>query len=106
MINTNIPDTSIVRTLGQAIKQMRLRKNMSQNSLAQNAGVDRATISRMEKGRVSTLLTLVQVLRSLDQLSVLNTFLKENELSPIQELAKQQKLKERATPRKKVIKKK
>ncbi len=106
MINSNSTDTTIVRSLGQAIKQMRLRRNITQDMLAEKAGVDRATIGRMEKGSASTLLTLVQVLRALDQLAVLDAFERENEVSPLQELKRQQKQKERASPTKKTIRKK
>lgn len=106
MIKTDITDPAIVRMLGNAIKQMRLRRNMSQDMIAEKSGLDRATISRIENGSTVTVLTLVQILRALDQLAVLDAFVQENEISPLQELKKQLKQKARERSRKKIIGKK
>ena len=80
---------------------MRLSKNWSQSQLAQHAGLDRVTISRMENGRAATLLTIVQILRALDKLYVLNTFNEEPEVSPLQMLREQESQRLKASPKKK-----
>lgn len=94
-------DPAIVRALSGNIRQMRLAKNWSQSQLAENAGLDRVTISRMENGRVSTLLTFVQVLRALDKLNLLNVFDEQQEQSPIQLMKLQEKQRQKASPKRK-----
>lgn len=99
-------DPAIVRKLCLNLKQMRLSKNWSQKTLAENAGLDRVTISRMENGRAATLLTFVQVLRALDRLHLLNVFDEEPEQSPLQLLKLQEKQRQKASPTKNLITKK
>lgn len=94
-------DSTIVKEICKNVKQMRLRKNISQSDLSKLTGIHRVTISRMETGSAPTLLTLVQVLRALDKLELLEVFIIEPELSPIQLLKIQAKQRQKATPRKK-----
>ena len=93
-----LSDTTIVNEICKNLKKLRLNKNITQKQLADKSGLDPATISRMESGRAATLLTLVQVLRALDSLEILDTFVQETEVSPLQQLKLQQKLKRRASP--------
>ncbi len=80
----NLSDPDIVKQLGEKLKLIRLKKNITQDELAKLSGLNRATISQLENGRAATLLTLVQVLRALNKLDVLNTFSEETEISPLQ----------------------
>jgi len=103
MLKSNInwvsmSDTAIIIEICKNLKQLRLKKNMTQKQLAEKSGLDPATISRTESGRAATLLTLVQVLRALDNLEILDTFVQETEVSPIQQLKLQQKIRKRASP--------
>ena len=90
-------DPAIVKELCAGLRQMRLNKNFSQDQLARKAGLNRATIIRMEAGRAATLLTIVQVLRALDMLEILNAFREEPQISPIQLLRIQQRQRKRAS---------
>ena len=94
-------DPAIVKEICHSLKQMRLRKNLTQAELAEMAGLNRVTISRMEAGRAATLLTLVQVLRALDKLDILDIFREESEASPLQLLKLQTKQRQRASITKK-----
>lgn len=80
----NLSDPNIVKELGNKLKQIRLKKNITQDELAKISGLNRATISQFENGRAATLLTLVQVLRALNKLELLNIFSEETEISPLQ----------------------
>ncbi len=100
-LNNNInwevlADPAIVKEIGKSLKQIRLNKNLSQEQLAKTSGLDRTTISRMESGRAATLLTLIQVLRALDKLNILNIFLEEPEISPLNLLKIQENKRKRA----------
>jgi transcriptional regulator with XRE-family HTH domain len=94
----NLSNQHIVLELCNELKKMRLSKNWSQGQLAEHAGLDRVTISRMENGRAVTLLTLVQVLRSLDQLEVLYSFISQPAVSPLRALAQQKNERKKASP--------
>jgi transcriptional regulator with XRE-family HTH domain len=80
-------DTSILRVMGEFIKHHRLEQNKTQVQLAEEAGINRSTLSEVEKGKRSTLLTLIQLLRVLNQLHTLDIFQAQKQLSPM-ELAK------------------
>lgn len=82
-------DDMIIASIGEYVRSVRLNKNMTQEQLANLAGVHRTTIRDLELGKRSTLLTLIQVLRALDELQALKNFKVSKELSPL-ELAKLQ----------------
>lgn len=93
----SLSNTAIVDEICHSLKQMRLNKNMSQTELSEITGLNRITISRMEAGRAVTLLTLVQVLRALDKLNLLDAFKEEATMvSPIQMLKVQEKQRKNA----------
>jgi transcriptional regulator with XRE-family HTH domain len=60
-----------------------LEQNKTQQSLAHAAGISRSTLSLLEKGETVTLQTLIQVLRTLDQLYVLDVFSVQTLMSPM-----------------------
>jgi transcriptional regulator with XRE-family HTH domain len=98
-------DASILRVVGEFIKHHRLEQNKTQVQLAKEAGINRSTLSEVEKGNRSTLLTLIQLLRVLNQLHILNLFQVQKQLSPI-ELAKLESRKRKRASRIKSNKKK
>lgn len=97
-------DNAIVGVLCKSIKQMRLNKNISQDELSLKSGVNRVTISRMETGKAINLLTLIQLLRALEQLDLLSYLNVEPEISPMLVMEQQQKLRKKASsPRNKLL---
>lgn len=83
----SMSDSAIVDVIGKFIKEERLVQNITQAKLAKNAGVNRWTVSQIENGEAITLLSLIQILRSLNMLHVFDVFKVEQQISPI-ELAK------------------
>jgi len=77
-------DKAILRELGRRVKQRRLAKNLTQESLAKMAGLNRMTVVKLEQGKTSTLLTFIQVLHALGSLDGLESFLPELGPSPLQ----------------------
>lgn len=90
-------DAAIVKQLGAFIKHTRIQQNVTQAHLAEMAGLNRWTISQIEKGESVTLTTLIQVLRALDILYVLNYFEINDEISPIEYAKLQEKKRQRAS---------
>ncbi|WP_321317349.1 helix-turn-helix transcriptional regulator [Labilibaculum sp.] len=85
-------DKAIISTIGRYVKQQRLLQNKTQAKIAEVAGVNRWTVSQLEKGEAVSLISLLQILRALDLLHVLDHFKIETQLSPL-ELAKLEKKK-------------
>ncbi len=51
--------------IGEAIKQARKSRNMTQEELAQRIGVQRAQVSKIESGRNLTLSTIARVFKAM-----------------------------------------
>lgn len=88
--NTNwiaMSDTAIVSKIGEFIKNERLNSNKTQAQLADEAGINRWTISQIENGEAITMMSLIQIIRALNILHLLEIFSIKQEISPI-ELAK------------------
>ena len=94
-------DDAIIKTIGAFIKHHRIAQNRIQHEVAENAGINRTTLSLLENGGIVNISTLVQVLRALDLLHVMDVFTIENQISPI-ELAKlEQERRKRASNKRK-----
>lgn len=76
-------DIAILKILGKFIRHHRLEQNKSQSKLAEEAGINRSTLSEFEQGRRSNTITLIQILRALNRLQVLEPFQVQTQLSPI-----------------------
>ncbi len=80
----SMSDPAIVKELCGILKQVRLQQNITQEQLAEKAGLSRSAISKMETGKSTVeLLTLIQVLRALQQLHLLNLWKITATISPL-----------------------
>ena len=80
----SMSDPAILKELCGILKQVRLHQNMTQEELAERAGLSRSAISKMETGKSTVeLLTLIQVLRALQLLHLLDTWKVKATLSPL-----------------------
>jgi transcriptional regulator with XRE-family HTH domain len=86
----SMTDKTLIQTIGKFVQHHRLTQNKSQAETAKSAGVSRSTLSLLERGETVTLNSLIQVLRILDLLYIMDIFTVANEISPI-EYAKLQK---------------
>jgi transcriptional regulator with XRE-family HTH domain len=60
-------DTALLRRLGLRVKVLRTHRQLSQEELAQAAGLDRTYVSRVERGAHNvTVLTLIRVAEAPD----------------------------------------
>jgi len=92
-INWNsMSDKALSEKIGAYIKHHRVEQNKTQETLAKAAGISRSTLSLLERGETVTLGTLLQVLRVLDLLSVMDVFAVKQNISPLA-LAKMEKKK-------------
>lgn len=76
-------DQALLSQIGAFVKHHRLEQNRTQASVAHAAGISRSTLSLLERGETVTLTTLIQVLRVLDLLHVMDGFAIEQRISPL-----------------------
>ena len=76
-------DAALMGHIGAFVRHHRLQQNRTQDDLGRDAGISRSTLSLLEKGETVTLATLIQVLRVLDKLKVMETFTVKHSISPL-----------------------
>ncbi len=81
---TLMSDPAILNELGARVQRHRLNRNITQDDLADHAGVSRTVVQRLEQGRGCTLKGFVRILRALDLLPQLAAFLPDPGPSPLQ----------------------
>ena len=95
-----LPGLNILEELGERVARHRLNKNLTQEELAEQAGVGTATLKRLEHGSSSTQLSnLISVLRVLGLDQNLELLVPDVPPSPVQ-MAKMQKKNARQRARK------
>ena len=96
-IDGELTDNAILRELGARIARCRLNRNMTQAHLAEQAGVSRPTVQRLENGASTQLTNLVRVLRALHLTSNLDSLVPARVASPIQQARMAGKQRQRAS---------
>ncbi len=74
----------ILDELGRRLEQERLSRNLTQNELADLAGVSLRTVKNVEAGKGYGLATFIALLRALGLLDRLETLIPEQPISPVQ----------------------
>lgn len=92
-------DEAVLVELGRRIAHQRLMRNISQEELAERAGVARITVARIEAGQPTNIVSFLRILRELELLEALGQLLPEPGPSPIQLLALERSRRRRASGR-------
>ncbi|MHB8347356.1 MAG: helix-turn-helix domain-containing protein [Acidiferrobacterales bacterium] len=92
----SLSDKGVQAELGDRIRALRLRKNVTQNALAEATTLSVNAIKSLEAGK-GKLSTLIAVLRELGALEQLDRFIPELPVSPIQLARMQGRHRERAS---------
>lgn len=79
----SMSDKALAMHIGAFVRHHRMEQNKTQEALAIAAGISRSTLSLLERGETVTLATLLQVLRLLDKLYVLDIFSVQQDISPL-----------------------
>ena len=100
--SSDIPasESELLERIGSGLAQKRVRANLSQEALANRAGVGKRTVERMEAGKPTQLGSFLRVLRELGSLSVLDSLGPESGPSPMQLLKMKDQEPRRASLRK------
>ena len=82
-MNTNdMTEIEILQKIGARMREIRLEQNMKQKELAEKSGLSMFSISQMETGHNTSVQSLVQVLKALNRLDMIEPFLKDKEIDP------------------------
>jgi transcriptional regulator with XRE-family HTH domain len=86
-ITKQATDDSVLAELGGRLARIRLDRNLTQAQLAEQAGVSKRTIERLEAGAVATQLSgFIRVCRVLDVLEHFDALIPEPVPSPVAQL--------------------
>ena len=94
-------DKDILQELGNRLRGRRIQKRFKQSDLAHRAGISLYTLRKMEQGQSFNVSTLIQVLRALNDLEQLESFLPEVKISPIDMLSSENTTRKRVRNSKK-----
>jgi transcriptional regulator with XRE-family HTH domain len=100
-ITGQLTDESILKELGGRLTSARLGRNLTQAALAEQSGVSKRTVERLESGEVATQLSgFLRVCRTLGLLERFESLIPEVSTSPMEQLKKQGRKRQRASGRK------
>jgi transcriptional regulator with XRE-family HTH domain len=83
-IDRYLTDETVLGELGSRLERTRLERNLTQRQLAQEAGVERKAVLRIEAGEPVRLTSFIRVLRALGLLEALEQLVPEPLPSPIE----------------------
>ena len=96
-IDNQATDKIILQEIGKRLEQLRLNKNLVRTALAEQSGVSKNTIERLELGESVQLTSLIRVCRALGILSRFEAVFPQPAASPIALLNLQGKKRRRAS---------
>ena len=97
IITRLLTDDAVLAELGARIAGRRIELQLTQAAVAEQAGIAKRTLERMEAGQTSQLATLVRVLRVLDAASGLDNLIQESGPRPMDLLKQKGKVRQRAS---------
>lgn len=99
-ITGQLSDEAILREMGSRLAAVRLARNLTQAALAQETGVSKRTIERLESGEVAARLSgLVRVCRALNIADRLDVLVPPPTISPVEQLELASRRRKRASSR-------
>jgi transcriptional regulator with XRE-family HTH domain len=94
-------EAAILEEIGRRITRHRLAKQLTQAQLAEQAGIGKRTLERIEAGADTQLSTLLRILRVLGLLEGFDDWLAEPAVRPLDAAARQGKTRQRASGKRK-----
>ena len=99
-ISRELSDDAILREIGSRLATVRLAQNLTQAALADEAGISKRTVERLESGEVAARLSgLVRVCRALNMVDRLEALVPSPMVSPVEQLKLAGRRRKRASGR-------
>ena len=100
-IGSHITDETLLKLIGERLARLRLTQNLTQQQVAEQAGLGLRTVQRLELGAAATQLSgFARVCRVLGLLERFETLIPEEAVSPMAQLKRQGRKRQRATGKK------
>ena len=100
-LNDTMSDSALLKMLGERLSGHRLQRNLTQQQVADQAGLGLRTVQRLELGAAATQLSgFLRVCRVLGLVENLEAFIPEPAASPMSQLRQAGRKRQRATGRK------
>lgn len=99
MIDYFMTNEALLQFVGKQMQQMRINARLSQQQLAERAGVSRSTVTQVENGKGMKMESIVAMLRVLNKLEILNNFETNALVSPLLIAKQEGKTPKRIRPR-------
>lgn len=77
-----LSDAQICKRIGEKIKTVRLKRNITQQSLAEAASISLSSVKKVENGEIGAFDTLLRLIRTLGMLESISSIFEEEALSP------------------------
>lgn len=94
-ISNSLTDTAVLAELGERIAARRIDMQLTQADVAEQAGIAKRTLERMEAGETSQLSSLVRVLRVLDAMAGLDSLVPDSGPRPMDLLKREGRKRQR-----------
>lgn len=95
-ITPELTDQAILQELGGRLARVRIEHHLTQAALAEQAGLAKRTVERLESGEVATQFTsFLRVCRVLGLLERFENFLPKSRPSPMEQLKEQGRMRKR-----------
>ncbi len=98
-ISKLLADETILAEMGERIARSRLDLQLTQADVAEQAGVSKRTVERIESGASAQMSSFIRILRVLDLLPGLEQMIPETGPSPMDLLRRKGKVRQRASKR-------
>ena len=72
----------LCKRIGEKLKAIRLKRNITQQSLAEAASISLSSVKKVENGEIGSFDTLLRILRMLGMLEAISSLFEEEQLSP------------------------
>ncbi len=100
-VDAKLTDEALLRLVGERLAGLRLARNLTQQQLAEQAGLGLRTVQRLELGATATQLSgFIRVCRVLGLVENLEAFIPEPAASPMAQLKQAGRKRQRATGKK------
>ncbi len=96
-LTAELTDSAILAEIGRRLERRRINANLTQAQLADEAGIAKRTLERLESGASAEFVTLVRALRALGETDGLETLVPDLPQSPLALLKQQGRTPKRAS---------
>lgn len=78
----SLSDAQIQKKIGEKLKSVRLKQNITQDSLAELSSISRSSVQKIETGEIRSFDVFLRMLRTLGMLDELSHLCEEEQMSP------------------------